>query len=50
MGITKFWDRLRLFSKIVWRENQADYRTGVRLSWEIACIVHPDCDYRRTAK
>lgn len=37
----KHWRRIQLFLGIVGRYNQADYRNGIKLSWEIAKIIWP---------
>lgn len=34
-----WWKRISLFAGIVWRINQAEYRTPVSLAWEIASDI-----------
>ena len=45
-----WWHRICLWSRMVGRINQADYRTGPLLAWDVACIVHNKNDHHRAEK
>lgn len=40
-----WWKRVWLWCRLVGRINQADYRTGPVIAWQVACIVWDVTDH-----